>query len=242
MKKLLLVGFLLFVTYGMVYSGTLLTIISPNGGEKWPLGSKKDIQWIADKSITNNVKLILFKNGTRVGLIAKDLNPRGCSYFWWTVGQYQGGTAKVGSGYKIVIKEQDGTARDESDNPFFITWAKKPPHIRVIEVTNPKKGDTWNEGETRIIQWVSVLKPPFKVELYRSLGTSRRFQMVCEPTKIKRLIIAEPNKHWMGWKIPKHLPTGNLLPTGVYLIRVSKGTSFDFSEKFSIVTSYTEPE
>jgi hypothetical protein len=41
MKKLLLVSFLLFVTYGMVYSTALLELVSPNGGEGWHIGSEK---------------------------------------------------------------------------------------------------------------------------------------------------------------------------------------------------------
>jgi hypothetical protein len=224
MKKLLLIGLLLFVTYGIVYSGTLLTIISPNGGESWPLGSEKTIRWSADESITNNVRLILFKNGTRVGLIAKNLNPRPGVYTWLKAGQYDGGMATAGPGYKIRVKEEGGTAMDDSDKPFYLTPAKKPPVIISIKVTDPKEGDKWNDGETKIIRWESALKPPFKVELYNE---SKVLVKECNDIR-NRPLLQYPPKYTLMWSVPGL--------EGNFYIRVSKGAAFGFSGKFYIHT------
>jgi hypothetical protein len=223
MRKLLLVSLLLFVMYGMAYSDALLGIISPNGGEKWPLGSEKEIRWSADERLTNNVRLILFRNGTRIGLIAKNLKPRPGIYTWKKAGQYEGGMAKAGSGYKIVIREHGGTAIDKSDKPFYLTPGKKPPSIRPIKVTNPKKGDKWSEGETRIICWESVLKPPFKVELF---SDSKVLVMECKPTTVNRPVLQGPHKHTLAWNVPEL--------NDFFYIRVSKGAAFGFSGRFSI--------
>ena len=147
MKKLLLVGFLLFVTYGMVYSGVLLRIISPNGGENWPIGFEQQIRWSADESITNNVKLTLWRNEVKVGLIARDLNPRQGFYTWKKVGQYQGGTAEIGSGYKIRIKEQGGTAMDESDQPFSLK-------IQALIATGIRDSVPWGKIQNLPDLWI----------------------------------------------------------------------------------------
>ncbi len=224
MRKLLLVSLLLFVMYGMAYSDALLGIISPNGGESWPLGSEKEIRWSADERLTNNVRLILFKNGTRVGLIAKNLKPRPGVYTWLKAGQYEGGMAKAGSGYKIRIKEEGGTAMDDSDKPFNLLFSGKVDLRPIpIKVTNPKEGDVWKKGEIRIICWESIWKPPFKVELY---NFSKVLVMECKPATVQRPILQGPNKHTQAWKIPDLI--------GDFYIRVSKGTSFGFSEKFNI--------
>ena len=224
MKKLILIGLLLVVTCGMVYSTDLLEIIIPNGGEGWHIGSEKKIRWDADESITNKVRLILFRNGTRVGLIAKNLNPRPGVYTWLKVGEYAGGTAKVGSGYKIRIKEEGGTAMDQSDKPFYITLAKKPPSIKPIKVTNPKEGDTWNDGETKFIRWESALKPPFKVELYNE---SKVLVKECNDIR-NRPLLKHPPKYTLMWSVPSL--------EGNFYIRVSKGAAFGFSGKFYIHT------
>lgn len=225
MKKLILIGLLFFVTCGMVYSGDLLEIIIPNGGEGWHIGSEKTIRWSADESITNNVRLILFRNGTRVGLIAKNLNPRPGVYTWLKVGEYEEGTAKAGSGYKIRIKEEGGTAMDQSDKPFTLLFSK--PHAFKpipIKVTNPKEGDTWNDGETKLIRWESAFRPPFKVELY---DESKVLVKECNDIR-NRPVLQYPPKYTLMWSVPAL--------EGNFYIRVSKGAVFGFSGKFHIHT------
>jgi len=227
MRKLLFVSLFLFVMVGMAYSDALLGIISPNGGEAWPLGSEKEIRWSADERLTNNVRLILFRNGTRVGVIAKNLNPRPGVYTWLKAGQYDGGMAKAGSGYKIRIKEEGGTAMDQSDKPFYLTLAKKPPVIISIKVTNPKEGDKWNNGETKTIRWESALKPPFKVELYNE---SKVLVKECNDIR-NRPVLQYPPKYTLMWRVPEL--------EGNFYIRVSKGAASGFSGKFYI---HAEPK
>jgi len=95
-----------------------LRLSSPNGGEIWPLGSKRNITWAAN-GISSNVKLVLFKSGVKVGNIIVDI-PANSSPYNWTVGSYIGGTAVAGDGYIVRVISMDGVCRDDSDGPFVI--------------------------------------------------------------------------------------------------------------------------
>ena len=116
-----------FVTR-LEFDGPLITVTSPNGGESWSLGSTKNITWDA-LGISGNVRIVLLKDGTRIGTIADNIGSASGSYSW-TVGQYNGGTAVPGTGYKVKVKEKGTTNLDHSNNPFTISSAA-PPQISL---------------------------------------------------------------------------------------------------------------
>lgn len=95
-----------------------LRITSPNGGEVWPWYHFRAITW-TNGSYTGNVKLVLFKNGVKLGNIVVDI-PANSSPFNWGVGNYIGGGARSGEGYSIRVISMDGVQRDESNGPFAI--------------------------------------------------------------------------------------------------------------------------
>jgi hypothetical protein len=95
-----------------------LKVNSPNGGENWQLGTTRSITWVA-KALTNNLKIVLFKNGVKVGNIVDSIAP-GMGSYTWTAGNYIGGTAAAGSGYSIKIKEIGTEAADSSDTAFSL--------------------------------------------------------------------------------------------------------------------------
>jgi hypothetical protein len=97
-----------------------LKLDKPNGGEYWAPGSVQTVQWTAN-GISQAVKLVLFRNGARVGRIKGGLNATGS--FAWTVGAFDGGSAASGGGYKIQVQTTDGAYADESDAPFTIGTA-----------------------------------------------------------------------------------------------------------------------
>jgi hypothetical protein len=162
-----------------------------------------------------------------VGLIAKNLSPRPGVYTWKKAGQYVGGMAKAGTGYKIVIKEEGGTAKDQSAKPFTLLFSKPLAFKPIpIKVTKPEKGVTWIAGEIKLICWESVFKPPFKVELYNE---SKVYVMECKliPSNGNRPTSFLPkNKYKMAWRV--------VVGDGFYYIRVSKGAIYGFSGKFRI--------
>ena len=137
---------LFFILVGSIYS-QVLTIKKPNGGENWRMNTWETITWVRS-GFTGDVRLILFRNGVRIGFIVKNIGPEVPSYGWF-VGRLADGTTVVpGTGYKIRIKKQ-GTGTllfDNSDNPFTITPPKLPDLCISGRVTvtpeRPKMHDT----------------------------------------------------------------------------------------------------
>ena len=120
MKKFFTLAVAIMVLAGLAQAGTL-KLVKPNGGETWAPGSERLILWTAD-GITGNVKLILYRNGSRLGRIAAGLSAGAGSYAW-TTGNYEGGTAPEGNGYTIRVQTVDDSLNDVSDAPFTIGTA-----------------------------------------------------------------------------------------------------------------------
>ena len=97
----------------------MIRVTTPNGGEDWELGATQNITWIAS-NISANLKITLLKDGVVVGTIATDVAPSP-SYYEWTVGNHAAGTAAVGTGYTIKIKEVGTAVVDFSDASFTIS-------------------------------------------------------------------------------------------------------------------------
>ena len=96
-----------------------ISVKAPNGGESWKIGSTQNITWVS-QFITGHLRIVLFKNGVKVGNIVDSIAP-GAGTYSWTVGNYVGGTATAGSGYSIQIREIGTEAGDRSDGVFTLT-------------------------------------------------------------------------------------------------------------------------
>ena len=120
-----------------------LRITTPNGGESWPLGGTRAITWVS--TVTASVKLVLFKNGIKVGNIVTGIPASGGTYSW-TVGNYIGGTAAAGTGYTVRIMDISGQYSDYSDAPFSLFG---------VTLTSPNGGQTWKSGATMPVTWSS---------------------------------------------------------------------------------------
>jgi Zn-dependent metalloprotease/PKD repeat protein len=141
--------------------GPTLTVISPNGGENWPLGSIHPITWNA-VGLSANLKITLWKDGVLVGTIADNVAPALGSYSW-TVGQYSGGTAATGTGYTIKIKETGTVVSDMSDAAFTIS------PMSGITVTSPNGGENWPWLSIHNITWNAVgLSANLKITLWKN--------------------------------------------------------------------------
>ncbi|MEO0249085.1 MAG: hypothetical protein ABIN58_05980 [candidate division WOR-3 bacterium] len=97
--------------------GQTLRLTSPNGGESWEQGTSKLITWTYS-GITGPFRLLLFRDGERVGVIARNLTGSSTT---WRVGDYEGGIAAPGGGYKVRIRTEDNALVDSSDASFTIT-------------------------------------------------------------------------------------------------------------------------
>ena len=128
--------------FAVVEPQPVITITSPNGGENWQAGSIGNINWTAS-GLSENIKITLWQNGLLIGNIATPVDPAPGTYSW-TVGQYDGGTAPVGNGYTIKIKEIGTAVADFSDVNFT---------IKGINITSPNGGESWQTGSSRDITW-----------------------------------------------------------------------------------------
>jgi len=140
----------------------MLKLLKPNGGEKLTIGLPYKITWQA-AGLKNNVKLSLWRNGSRIAGIKKDLSP-GIGYFEWKAGSHDTGIAEPGSGYTIKIMEQggdDSKAADSSDFPFtlqkLVFQKVKPPVIAIMKgdiiIDKPSAASFWDPGEQHDIVW-----------------------------------------------------------------------------------------
>ena len=129
----------------------LITVTSPNGGEKWAAGSTQNITW-ASSGITNVKIEYTITNGISWNTIT--LSTPSTGFYTWT--QLPNAPS---TNCKIRISDaQDGTPSDDSDNLFSITPAPS------IVVTSPNGGEVWTSGSNQTIKYTSQSVPNVKIE------------------------------------------------------------------------------
>jgi len=149
-----------------------IKVTSPKAGEPWLLGSSYTVAWtFIGIPGSTKVKLMLWLNNTKLGEIA-DKVPIGSngagSWTWPKVGDYIGGTAAVGKGYEIRIRDANNLYPvGKGDGPFIIdslsTGIIKAPFVvtrglidglvNVIPVTKPGPGLAFKPGDALWINW-----------------------------------------------------------------------------------------
>ncbi|MCJ7524906.1 MAG: GPI anchored serine-threonine rich family protein [Candidatus Aminicenantes bacterium] len=120
MKKAMV--FFIFTILSVAAARTqTIKILSPNGGESWPVGLVRAITWQA-QGISGNVNIVLRRGGAKVGDIAVNI-PASQGTFSWTVGTLLNGTAAPEDGYivRVKIESAAGLYVDDSDSGFRIS-------------------------------------------------------------------------------------------------------------------------
>ncbi|MCJ7525950.1 MAG: hypothetical protein MUP71_12130 [Candidatus Aminicenantes bacterium] len=219
MKKALLFLVVAALTASMISSASL-TLIQPNGGELCLGQQNYQIKWTA-VNITAKIKLVLFRNNSKIGKIAVDLDANASPYNW-QVGWYDGGMAPAGGGYKILISTVDNEVDDFSDAPFALKTESPPcsspppppPPSSTLTIVSPNGGESWGRGSEHTISWTSTnLTGKVYLQLVRyndrTLGT------------IKENLPASGSITWKAGEYP-----GNTAPAGKYVIRVRSMADF----------------
>ncbi len=118
-----------------------ITVVSPNGGEKWAIGSSKNITWTITGSISS-VKLEYSTDGgsTYPNIIAASVNASTGTPYAWTIPDDPTTQGRV-----KVTNTADTTIFDASNTNFKIQGS--------VTVTQPNGGEAWNVGETKSIVW-----------------------------------------------------------------------------------------
>jgi hypothetical protein len=90
-----------------------ITVVSPNGGEDWEIGSSYSIEW-ASTNIDENVTIALYASGSYYSTISSSAPNNGS--FTWMIPN----TVAEGESYTISISNLAGDVQDFSDNDFII--------------------------------------------------------------------------------------------------------------------------
>jgi hypothetical protein len=146
MKKVIVPLFLAMA--GAALFGQEIEVTSPKGGENWLYNSTThEITWtysnIAD---TAKVRLLLFRNGTRLGVIADNVPIGGSNkgkYTDWHVGAYDNTMADPGGGYRVRIRRvSSAEPHGESAGDFSIFKYSHPLAVQkaVAFVTRHSSG------------------------------------------------------------------------------------------------------
>ena len=129
----------------------LITVTSPNGGEKWAAGSTQGITWSAIGVTDVKIEYTL-NNGIAWNTIIASTPSTG--FYTWTQLPNTPSTNCL-----IRISDAlDGTLSDVSDNLFSIIPAP------AIKVTSPNGGEIWASGTQQTITYTSENIPNVKIE------------------------------------------------------------------------------
>ena len=210
-------------------SGTFISVLQPNGGEKWAEGTTHLISWNDD--LPEDVKLELWSRATgswekvpawKSGLPNTAI---GGSTYNWDIPQ----SVDVGTKFKIkAISSLDSDISDLSNSRFRISASAGT----YITLEQPNGGENWAESTTHLISWIDDLPESVKLELWdRSSGS---WQLV--PSWKSGL----PNTAIVGstysWSIPSSVDIGTKYK--IKAISSLDDAIYDFSNsRFSITAS-----
>lgn len=194
-----------------------IKLVLPNGGTNLELGRDASVSWsYSGYPDTATVRLVLVKNGSTVGEIANNipirysLSPSGTGALpsKWKVGNYLGGSASLGDGYKIRILVNGFPGQDESDSAFNIVAPGPAP---TLQLTAPVGGEKWVTGKSVNIAW-------------NSSGITGPLRIVLSKSGVDVGTIAKPNAvdSAFEWSVGILMPPNNIKPlTGSdYKIRI----------------------
>ncbi|MBN2835120.1 MAG: hypothetical protein JXR48_09160 [Candidatus Delongbacteria bacterium] len=135
-----------------------ITIIVPNGGESWSVGTSKLIQW--QSSLPEPVKIELFKNNIyQTSIISSTLND---GEYSWAIPT----DLEVSNDYKINISGVNSSnINDQSNNNFSLIAHSNDPYITLI---SPNGSENFLSDNQIEIKWDSNFADDVSLELYKN--------------------------------------------------------------------------
>jgi uncharacterized repeat protein (TIGR01451 family) len=136
-----------------------LAVLTPNGGEVWPINSTQTIQW-NPTGVSGNVKIELSRNGGTTWTVLFANTPNDGAQNWTVAGP-------ATSQALVRISSLSNAAVKDSSNAVFTLGGGS------VTVVAPNGGEVWPIGSTRSIQWTtSGFTGNVKIELSRTGGTT----------------------------------------------------------------------
>jgi len=142
-----------------------LTVTSPNGNEKWNVGTTQNISWNVN-TVDTLVKIELIRPGAVVSVLSGSTENNGI--FTWLLPT----DLTPASDYMIRITGLQTTVSDVSNSGFIIT---NEPFIQVM---SPNGGEDWAMLSTQTITWQDNLTEDIKIELFRGSATVPELSIV----------------------------------------------------------------
>lgn len=246
--------------YGCKQPKPSITVISPNGGEKWIIGTTQPIKWssniVSILPITFDIYLVrgnickpapitqeipnlspCFSNITYYTL-AKGVS--GTSYNWQVGKDNQGNSIPAGDDYKVLIVNLPALAFDFSNAPFSIVAAGTPS----ITVISPNGGEKWLRGSTQTVRWTSSVIP--STNLVKITARHHAIDTPTPSTSYTEYILKEatPNDGSETINLGEYLNRAGL-PEGIYSLQVK--TSYnqvvydDWSDSYFKIIDISAP-
>jgi hypothetical protein len=149
-----------------------VTLVSPNGGDNWGVGSKQQIKWKHNLGEGSQVRLEVSRDGgaTYTVLASAVANKLSAGVFNWVV------TGPTSASTLIRVSWTGGKAVDVSDKAFRIA-------APFITVTSPNGGETWVAGSPATVQWTDNLGTADQVEIRLSTNGGSSYPIVVTRTK-----------------------------------------------------------
>jgi hypothetical protein len=132
-----------------------ITVVAPNGGENWQVGSTQTIQWTSSGGLRghdaaiSNVKIELSRNGVGGPFETLFASTSNDGSEPWTV------SGPTTTNAIIKISDASNSATSDTSNAVF-TISSPPPPGPTITVLAPNGGETWSIGSFQTIQWTST--------------------------------------------------------------------------------------
>ncbi|MEK9134875.1 MAG: GPI anchored serine-threonine rich family protein [Patescibacteria group bacterium] len=176
-------------------------IISPNGGEKWEIGSTHDITWYYATSSARiaKIKLELYRVGSLTVAQTIVFSAKNSGTYPWKIPT----TLSPSVDYKIKITAISKSAVTDVSNQTFEIYFKPA----AFTIVSPNGGEKLEMGLTYDITWNSTGSVPttnVKLELYRG---DNFVNLIAKSIK---------NKGVYSWRIPS-----NLIATAGYKIKIT---------------------
>jgi hypothetical protein len=170
-----------------IVPAAIITLISPNGGEQWEVGSVQNITW-SSTGVIENVKIeySYFDGSSQTDWISITPSTINDGSYLWTVPD------TVANGCIIKISDLDGTPDDVNDLAFSIVPCP------TITVTFPNGGETWEIETQQNITWATVGAVGNFVKIEYSTDNGASWQSIIPST---------PNNGSYTWTVPKVVST-----------------------------------
>jgi hypothetical protein len=133
------------------------TLVVPNGGERWTIGSVRRIEWQSTRS--GNLRAELSRDGgaTWAPIFSNLLNDGSQN---WTV------TGPATTRARLRVCSVVSPSICDVSNATFVI------HRGTVRVTVPNGGETWSMGSIQRIRWTSTVVGNVRIQLSRDGGTS----------------------------------------------------------------------